>query len=166
VVFGKLFRAAGLRRDAMVVANKLWWEFWPEQSAAAELDGSLERMGFDHVDLIYASAPPQAMPVGELVAAVSGLLDAGKARARGVLNWPAGQIAEAASAARAAGIPAPCAAQLRYSLASAFPLASPSVASVLFGATSAGQLRANCAAPEVLDQMSEADLADLKAIGT
>ena len=45
VVFGELFRGAGIRRDEAVVANKLWWEFWPGQSAAAELDASLRRMG-------------------------------------------------------------------------------------------------------------------------
>ena len=33
VVFGELFRAAGWVRDEVVVANKLWWEFWPEQDA-------------------------------------------------------------------------------------------------------------------------------------
>jgi aryl-alcohol dehydrogenase-like predicted oxidoreductase len=40
-LFGELFRATGWDRDDTVVSNKLWWEFWPEQSAAAELDGSL-----------------------------------------------------------------------------------------------------------------------------
>ena len=29
VVFGQLFRKAGWRREETVVANKLWWEFWP-----------------------------------------------------------------------------------------------------------------------------------------
>ena len=33
VVFGELFRATGWVRDEVVVANKLWWEFWPEQDA-------------------------------------------------------------------------------------------------------------------------------------
>ena len=75
VVFGELFRGAGVRRDEAVVANKLWWEFWPEQSAAAELDGSLERMGFDHVDLIYANPPPPGLPVPDLVADTAGLVD-------------------------------------------------------------------------------------------
>ncbi len=37
VLFGELFRGAGLRRGDTVVANKLWWEFWPGQGAAAEL---------------------------------------------------------------------------------------------------------------------------------
>jgi len=32
VLFGELFRQAGWRRDETVVANKLWWEFWPRQS--------------------------------------------------------------------------------------------------------------------------------------
>ena len=34
MVFGELFRAAGWRRDETVVSNKLWWEFWPDQSPA------------------------------------------------------------------------------------------------------------------------------------
>ena len=87
VLFGELFRAAGLRRDEAVVANKLWWEFWPEQSAAAELDGSLARMGFDHVDVIYANPPPEGLAIPDMVAAVGGLLDAGKARAWAMVNW-------------------------------------------------------------------------------
>ncbi len=33
VLFGELFRAAGWPRDETVVANKLWWEFWPDESA-------------------------------------------------------------------------------------------------------------------------------------
>lgn len=55
VVFGELFRAAGWVRDEVVVANKLWWEHWPREDATAKLDGSLARMGLDHVDLIYAT---------------------------------------------------------------------------------------------------------------
>jgi L-glyceraldehyde 3-phosphate reductase len=243
VVFGNLFRGAGLRRDEVVVANKLWWEFWPEQSAAAELEASLRRMGFDYVDLIYASEPPPNMSVTDLVGTVGGLIAAGKARAWGVLNWPAGTISQAAAAA-ALSVPPPCAAQLPYSLvrrspvqdaemtgalseagtgvvasfcleggvlsgkyrdrqaagraagtldqprarpaiaaaaelaglaerletspaalALAFPLASPAVASVLFGATSAEQVRGNCAAVSLLDRLSQADLDDLGRIG-
>ena len=64
VLFGELFRAAGWDRASTIVSNKLWWEFWPEQDAAAELDGSLGRMRFDHIDLIYANPPPDGLPVG------------------------------------------------------------------------------------------------------
>ncbi len=244
VVFGNLFRAAGLRRHEVVVANKLWWEFWPEQGAGAELDASLQRMGFDYVDLIYASEPPRNMSVTDLVGAVGGLIAAGKARAWGILNWPASTISQATGAAAGLSVPPPCAAQLPYSLvrrspaqdaemtralgeagasvvasfcleggvlsgkyrqpgtagraaatldqpragpaiaaaaelalladrlaaspaalALAFALASPAVASVLFGATSAAQVRSNCEAVSLLGRLSLADLDDLRRVG-
>ncbi len=117
VLFGELFRAAGWDREDTVVANKLWWEFWPEQSAAAELEGSLARMGFDYVDLIYANPPPEALGVPEMVAAVGELVSSGKARAWGIVNWQAGPFQEAVRAAEEQGVPPPCAAQLPYSLA-------------------------------------------------
>src|SRR5207244_3751865 len=90
VVFGELFRAAGWQRDEVVVANKLWFEFWPEQSVQEELDKSLGRMGLDHVDLIYATWPPDYLGVDEIVDGVRGLLASGRARACGVVSWPRG----------------------------------------------------------------------------
>ncbi len=116
VLFGELFRAVGWDREDTVVSNKLWWEFWPEQSAAAELDGSLSRMGFDYVDLIYANPPPDDLPIPEMVASVAELVAAGKARAWGIINWEAAPFGEAARAADEQGLPAPCAVQLPYSL--------------------------------------------------
>jgi aryl-alcohol dehydrogenase-like predicted oxidoreductase len=116
VLFGELFRAAGWDRDDTVVSNKLWWEFWPEQSAAAELDGSLARMGFDYVDLIYANPPPERLPVADMVATVAELIASGKARTWGIVNWQAAPFLEAARAAHEQGVPAPSAAQLPYSL--------------------------------------------------
>jgi aryl-alcohol dehydrogenase-like predicted oxidoreductase len=71
VVFGQLFRTAGWKRDEVVLANKLWWEFWPQQSAAAELDGSLKRMGMDYIDLVYAERPPEGLTVEQVVGEVS-----------------------------------------------------------------------------------------------
>jgi len=116
VLFGELFRAAGWDRARTVVSNKLWWEFWPEQSAAAELDGSLARMGFEYVDLIYANPPPDGLTIAEMVAAVGGLIASGKARTWGIVNWEAGPFLEATHAAEQLGVEAPCAAQLPYSL--------------------------------------------------
>ena len=244
VVFGELFRGAGVRRDQAVVANKLWWEFWPEQSAAAELDASLRRMGFDYVDLIYANPPPRGMAIADLVAAVGGLVASGKARAWGLVNWPPDLAAQACADAAGLGVSPPCAVQLPYSLvrrswveapamtaalsasgagviasfclaggvltgkylagpaagraagtlddprsapavaaarelaglagrldttaaalALAFPFTNPAVTSVLFGATSPEQVRADCAAIGLLGRLSPADAADLRHIG-
>jgi aryl-alcohol dehydrogenase-like predicted oxidoreductase len=116
ILFGELFREAGWLRDEVVVSNKLWWEFWPEQDAAAELDGSLGRMGLDHIDLIYTMQPPDGLTIPQLVAQVASLISSGRARAWGVGNWPADQLIEAVRAARSLGVPLPAAAQLPYSL--------------------------------------------------
>jgi len=116
LLFGELFRAAGWHRDEVVVANKLWWEFWPRESAAEELESSLERMGFEYVDLIYANPPPDGLGISEMVAAVGELMCAGKARTWGIVNWQAGPFLEASRAAAEQGVPQPCAAQLPYSL--------------------------------------------------
>ena len=103
VVFGELFRAAGWPRDETVVTNKLWWEHWPEESAAEELQGSLGRMGLDHVDVIYANAPINGLELDELVASVGGLITAGLARAWAIVNWPAGPAARRVGHRRRAG---------------------------------------------------------------
>jgi aryl-alcohol dehydrogenase-like predicted oxidoreductase len=130
-LFGELFRSAGWRRDAVAVANKLWWEFWPEQTAMEELDGSLGRMGLDYLDLEYSAPPPDGLEVASVVRANAGLIASGKLRAWGVLNWPPESIAEAARVACAEGLPAPSAAQLRYSLVDRCKVGNPSMAAAL-----------------------------------
>ncbi len=106
-MFGELFRATGWRRDEVTVANKLWWEHWPDEDATAELDGSLGRMGLDHVDLIYAIAPPPSLPVTEVVGQVAVLIETGRARAWGTGMWSAAQLAEAVEGCDRAGRPPP-----------------------------------------------------------
>jgi len=122
IVFGELFRLAGWRRDETIVSNKLWWEFWPEQSAADELDASLARMGFDYVDVIYANPPENGLGLEELVSSVDGLVTAGKARAWAIVNWPAPLLGQASDIARRDGASQPCAAQLPYSLVQRLPV--------------------------------------------
>jgi len=131
VVFGELFRDTGWERDRVVIANKLWWEFWPEQSAAEELEGSLGRMGLDHIDLIYTMQPPDGLAIADLVAEVSGLVASGRARAWGVGNWTAEALTEAVAAARSLGAPLPAAAQLPYSLVRADWVRDPAMEAVL-----------------------------------
>ena len=73
---------------------------------------SLARMGFDYVNLIYATVPPEGLGAVEIVDSVADLLSAGKARAWGVVNWPPELLAEAAAVARGQGESGPCAAQV------------------------------------------------------
>ena len=64
VVFGELFRASAWRRDEVVVSNKLWWEFWPDQSPGQELAGSLARMGLDRsLAMAFALLDPSVTTV-------------------------------------------------------------------------------------------------------
>jgi aryl-alcohol dehydrogenase-like predicted oxidoreductase len=116
VVFGKLFRAAGWRRDEVVVANKLWWEFWPAQTPAQELASSLGRMELEHVDLIYSDAPPAGVPLADVVGMITDLITAGQARAWGAFNWSPAQLEQAWQLADQAGMAGPCAIQPPYSL--------------------------------------------------
>jgi aryl-alcohol dehydrogenase-like predicted oxidoreductase len=116
VVFGELFGAAGWRRDEVVVSNKLWWEFWPDQTPAQELAASLGRMGLDHIDLIYSEVPPPGVPLEDVVGMITGLIGAGAARAWGTLNWTPEQMERAFAIAGRAGGPGPTATQPPYSL--------------------------------------------------
>ena len=116
VVFGELFRASGWRRDETVVSNKLWWEFWPDQSPAQELAGSLGRMGLDHVDLIYSEVPPDGVGLEDAIDMITGLIRTGAARAWGTLNWTPDQMERAWQIADREGVPGPVATQPPYSL--------------------------------------------------
>ena len=244
VVFGELFRAAGWRRDEVVVSNKLWWEFWPDQTPAQELAGSLARMGLDHVDLIYSGALPDGVGVEDAVGMITGLIRAGAARAWGTFFWSPEQMERAWQIAEREGVPGPVATQPPYSLvhrevvddpamrrlaadrgvaivasytlaggiltgkydkdpgagraagmlsqpqwapavaagrelaalardidadpaslAMAFALLDPSVTTVLFGATSPGQVSANLGAPALADRRGDTIGDRLAAIG-
>jgi aryl-alcohol dehydrogenase-like predicted oxidoreductase len=79
-------------------------------------------MKVDYLDLAYAERPPDGLRVAEIVHQVGRLISSGKLRAWGVLNWPAELIAEAAGVAAETGVPAPCAAQLAYSLVRRAPV--------------------------------------------
>jgi L-glyceraldehyde 3-phosphate reductase len=131
VVFGELFRGAGWVRDEVTVANKLWWEHWPDEDAVAELDGSLGRMGLDHVDVIYAMPAPAAASVETVVEQVAGLIHSGRARAWGTGMWTGPGLVEALEVCDATGAPYPVAAQMACSLADRRQSADPAILAAL-----------------------------------
>jgi aryl-alcohol dehydrogenase-like predicted oxidoreductase len=131
ILFGELFREAGWDRDDTVVCNKLWWEFWPGENAMQEIDGSLGRMRFDYIDVIYANPPSEGLAIDELVRQVGELITAGKARAWAMVNWEAEPFLEASKAAHEQGVQQPCAAQLPYSLVRTDWVESPEMTKAL-----------------------------------
>jgi aryl-alcohol dehydrogenase-like predicted oxidoreductase len=122
VLFGRLLRKGGWNRADLVIANKLWYEFYPDESPEGELDGSLGRLGLDYLDLEYCAPPPASLPVADVVRQMDALIRTGKLRYWGVLNWPVIQIEEAWRVATSEGLTAPCAAQLKYGLLSTSPV--------------------------------------------
>lgn len=165
VVFGELFAAAGWPRETTTVANKLWWEFWPRETAEQEIDGSLRRMGLDHIDLIYAEAPRDGLSVEEIVGQVSGVIAAGKARWWGLLNWPPATVAEVATIIARDGGPPPVAAQLPYSLVQRRPVESRSMIDAL-AACGASVVASYALAGGVLTGKYDDDPAAGRAAGT
>jgi aryl-alcohol dehydrogenase-like predicted oxidoreductase len=115
VLFGNLFRQTGRNRADVVIGNKLWFQFYPTESIAAELDGSLSRLRMDYLDIVYCAERPASLPLVEMIAELDRLISSGKLRAWGVLNWPAASIAEAVREATANGLRPPSGAQLAYS---------------------------------------------------
>jgi aryl-alcohol dehydrogenase-like predicted oxidoreductase len=122
VVFGHLLRRGGWNRADLVIANKLWYEFYPAESPEAELDGSLSRLQMDYLDLVYCVPPPAALSVAEMVKQMDDLIKTGKLRHWGILNWPVAQIEEAWQVATKEDMHPPCAAQLAYSLLNKSPV--------------------------------------------
>jgi L-glyceraldehyde 3-phosphate reductase len=131
VVFGEVFRRSGWPRDEVTIANKLWWELWPQQTARQELEASLQRTGLEHFDFVYSDPPPEDLPLEEVVAAVGELVAGGTVRAWGIVNWPAERIARAGRIARDTGVPPPCAAQLPYNLVARSWVESPEMVEAL-----------------------------------
>lgn len=85
-----------------------------EAAITSAIEGSLRRLGIEHVDLYYAHIDDRRVPVAETMGAFARLIEAGKVRAIGCSNFATWRIAESRAAAGAAGTPAYAAAQFRY----------------------------------------------------
>ena len=79
------------------------------------LNGSLERLGVDSVDLYWAHLEDPSVPVAELVATFGGLVTAGLVRRYGVSNHPSWLVERIRAAAERAELPTVSAYQQRYS---------------------------------------------------
>ena len=82
----------------------------------ASLEGSLRRLGTDHVDLFYLHQPDRATPLRETLHTVAELVAEGKVGTLGVSNYAAWQIAEINHLADEVGAPRPVVAQQVYNL--------------------------------------------------
>ena len=92
---GRAVRAADVPREDLFITTKLWNDDHDRDKALAAIDGSLERLGLEQVDLflIHWAKPVQGKYL-EAWKAMIEIQQAGKARSIGVSNFPAEQLEE------------------------------------------------------------------------
>lgn len=133
-VIGSWLAARPGARDRVRIATKvrqnpLVPHVWPESAEGlsaravhAGVEGSLRRMGVDHVDLLWAHAEDRGTPLEETVGAFGELVAKGTALRIGAANHAAWRVERARSLARERGVEAWSALQLRHSLVQPRPL--------------------------------------------
>jgi aryl-alcohol dehydrogenase-like predicted oxidoreductase len=122
-----LGRALGSRRDDVVIATKFGMDMRGRSgddggrrgSAAyvrTSVEGSLRRLGTDHIDLYQLHVPDPQTPIEETLEALDALVTAGTVRAIGCSNLQAWQLVDAAWTSRTRGLASFVTAQNEYSL--------------------------------------------------
>jgi aryl-alcohol dehydrogenase-like predicted oxidoreductase len=119
-----LGRALGRRRSEAVVATKFGAQLGDDPAnggghprwVAKAVDGSLRRLGVDHIDLYQLHRPDPDVPVEDTLGAMHELVVDGKVRAIGHSNFSGEQIDEAADAAAREALTPFTSAQNHYNL--------------------------------------------------
>jgi aryl-alcohol dehydrogenase-like predicted oxidoreductase len=114
-----LGRALADRRDRAVIATKFGWRTdggGSREYIRNAIEGSLRRLGTDHVDLYQYHRPDGVTPIEETLGALDELVQEGKVRFIGSSNMSAAQVEEAEKVARSRGFKRFVSAQNEYSL--------------------------------------------------
>ena len=88
-------------RDSFAIATKLYFPMsgkdrgLSREQVHKQIDGSLERLGMDYVDLYQCHRYDDQTPLEETMQALTEVVQAGKARWIGFSEWPVERIAEA-----------------------------------------------------------------------
>jgi voltage-dependent potassium channel beta subunit len=103
-VMGQAFKRLGWPRLNFIVSTKFFWGMAREGNTVNRrntlnrkylshaIDGSLQRFGLDHVDLVYCHRPDPHTPIEETVWAMSDMITRGKALYWGTSEWSADEI--------------------------------------------------------------------------
>ena len=127
-IMGRALKQLAWPRLNYVVSTKFFWGLDRQGEAVNRkdtlnrkylmqaIDGSLQRLGLSHVDLIYCHRPDPQTPLEETVRAMSDIITQGKALYWGTSEWPAAAIAEAWAVADRHGWHKPVMEQPQYNL--------------------------------------------------
>ncbi|MEN9417766.1 MAG: hypothetical protein RI988_1386 [Pseudomonadota bacterium] len=103
-IMGEAIRKLGWPRLNYIVSTKFYWgldrsgegvnrkDTLNRKYLMQAIDGSLQRFGLDHIDLVYCHRPDPHTPIEETVRAMSDMITQGKALYWGTSEWSAGDI--------------------------------------------------------------------------
>jgi aryl-alcohol dehydrogenase-like predicted oxidoreductase len=119
-IIGSWLARNASRRDELVVATKVS-QLAPNKGLGrkailAATDASLQRLGLDHVDLLWAHYDDADTGLEETLSAFGELIGAGKVRAIGASNYSAARLAEALALSDRKGLPKYVALQPHFNL--------------------------------------------------
>lgn len=104
IVMGEAIKALKWPRLSYIVSTKFFWGLQADGPTANRkdtlnrkylmqaIDGSLQRMGLDFIDLVYCHRPDPHTPIEETVWAMSDMIGSGKALYWGTSEWSAQDI--------------------------------------------------------------------------
>ncbi len=124
-IMGEAIAKLGWRRQSYVISTKLFWGIEDEVNLRRTLnrkylfqaiDGSLERLGLDFVDLLYCHRADPETPIEETVWAMHDIVAAGKALYWGTSEWAADEIRAAIEIAERHHLHKPVMEQPQYNL--------------------------------------------------
>ncbi|MDC8787221.1 potassium channel beta subunit family protein [Roseateles koreensis] len=128
VVMGEAFKALKWPRLNYVVSTKFYWGLSREGNTVNRkdtlnrkylmqaIDGSLQRMQLDFIDLVYCHRPDPFTPIEETVRAMSDMITQGKALYWGTSEWSAAEIRAAWDIAERHHLHKPVMEQPQYNL--------------------------------------------------
>jgi voltage-dependent potassium channel beta subunit len=103
-IMGAALKKLGWRRGSYLVSTKLFWGLHDNPNERNTLnrkyllesiDGSLQRLDMDYVDLLFCHRADESTPIEETVWAMHNIIERGKALYWGTSEWEAAQILEA-----------------------------------------------------------------------
>lgn len=124
-IMGEALRKLAWRRESYVVSTKFFWGIHDGPNERNTLnrkylleaiDGSLARLGLEHVDIVFCHRADPETPIEETVQALDDIIRAGKALYWGTSEWGAGEIAAAWEIAERHHLHKPVVEQPQYNL--------------------------------------------------
>ena len=125
-IMGEALVRLGWPRWSYVITTKLFWGIHGNDPNMRNtlnrkylmqaIDGSLERLQLDFVDVVYCHRPDPDTPILETVRAMSDMIVAGKALYWGTSEWSAEEIRQAIDLAERHSLHAPITEQSQYNL--------------------------------------------------